>query len=65
MANIVRQELGPDAAQAAGGWKSRGIVERIYTDVPTDLSKKVVDHVGKLIGDNGLGPNHKKWVKTD
>ena len=49
MANIVRRELGLDAAQVAGGWKTREIVETVYTDVPCELSQKVVDHVGKLI----------------
>ena len=38
MANIVRQELGLDAAQAAGGWKTRDIVEKVYSDVPDALS---------------------------
>ena len=49
MANIVRQELGLDAAQAAGGWKTRDIVERIYTDAPSQLNRQAVDHVGKLL----------------
>ena len=52
MANIVRQELGLDAAQVAGGWKSRSIVEKIYTDVPSELGQKVVDHVGELLESN-------------
>ena len=49
MANIVRQELGLDAAQAAGGWKTRDIVERIYTDAPNQLNRQAVEHVGKLL----------------
>ena len=53
MANIVRQEMGLDAAQAAGGWKTRSLVEQVYTDAPTELSQKVVDHVGSLFeGEN-------------
>ncbi|MBI2522494.1 MAG: site-specific integrase [Bdellovibrio sp.] len=50
MTNIVRKELGLDAAQAAGGWKSRSVVERNYTDAPNELNKQTVDHIGKLIG---------------
>ena len=49
MANIVRQELGLDAAQAAGGWKSRDIVEKVYSDVPSKLSKVAVDRVEQLV----------------
>ena len=49
MANIVRQELGLDAAQAAGGWKSRDIVEKVYSDVPSRLSKVAVDRVEQLV----------------
>ena len=49
MASIVRQELGLDAAQAAGGWKSRSIVEKTYTDAPHDLNKMAVEHIGKLV----------------
>ena len=29
MANIVRKEMGLDAAQAAGGWRSRSVVEKV------------------------------------
>lgn len=49
MANIVRKEMGLDAAQAAGGWKSRDVVERTYTDVPNDLGRKAVDYVEQLV----------------
>lgn len=49
MANIVRQEMGLDAAQAAGGWKSRDVVEKTYTDAPNELNRKVVDHVEGLV----------------
>ena len=55
MANIVRQELGLDAAQAAGGWKSRSIVEKTYTDAPNQLNKAAVEHVGKLVSGNQKG----------
>ena len=36
MANITRQEMGLDAAQVVGDWKSRAIVEKNYTDAPTE-----------------------------
>ena len=49
--NIVRKEMGLDAAQAAGGWKSRDVVERIYTDAPNELNRQAVMHVEKLLGD--------------
>ena len=49
MANIVRQELGLDAAQASGGWKTRDIVERTYTDAPNMSGKRIVEHVEKLL----------------
>ena len=49
MANVVRQELGLDAAQAAGGWKTRRVVEQTYTDAPNLLNKKAVNHVEKLV----------------
>ena len=61
MANIVRQELGLDAAQAAGGWKSRAIVEKIYTDAPSEWGQKAVDRIGELITmDNGPTPSPQK-----
>ena len=49
MANIVRQELGLDAAQASGGWKTRDIVERTYTDASNTVNKEIVDHVENLL----------------
>ncbi|MBK22464.1 MAG: hypothetical protein CME70_00545 [Halobacteriovorax sp.] len=53
MANIVRQSMGLDAAQAVGGWKSREVVEKTYTDsAPTELSlralNKVQDQISKI-----------------
>jgi integrase len=49
MANIVRQSLGLEAAQAVGGWKSRSIVEKIYTDdAPDELNRSAVEYVGEL-----------------
>ena len=50
MANLVRRELGLDAAQAAGGWKSRSVVEKCYTDAPNELGREAVMHIEKLFG---------------
>lgn len=49
MANLVRKEMGLDAAQAAGGWKSRSVVERFYSDIPDELNKKVVFLIEGLV----------------
>lgn len=50
MANIVRQNLGLEAAQAVGGWKSRDVVEKIYTDnAPTSLNKEAVNVVQEIL----------------
>jgi len=50
MANIVRQAMGLEAAQAVGGWKSREIVEKIYTDnAPSELNQQAVDTVQKIM----------------
>ena len=59
MANIVRQELGLDAAQAAGGWKSRAIVERTYTDAPNLLNRQAVNHVEQLFMKSTPTPRKK------
>jgi beta-glucosidase/6-phospho-beta-glucosidase/beta-galactosidase len=48
-ANIIRQSLPLEAAQAVGGWKSRSIVEKIYTDdAPDELNRSAVEYVGEL-----------------
>lgn len=52
MANLVRKEMGLDAAQAAGGWRSRSVVEKFYSDVPDDLNRKVVNLIGTLVVDS-------------
>jgi integrase len=50
MANIVRQNMGLDAAQAVGGWKSREVVEKVYTDeAPAELNKLAVNTVASLL----------------
>ena len=56
MANIVRREMGLDAAQATGGWKSRAVVEKTYTDAPNELNKLAVNHIESLIEDKAKKP---------
>ena len=42
--------MGLDAAQAVGGWKSREVVEKVYTDnMPTELNKSAVENVQKIM----------------
>ena len=53
MAKATRDSLGLDAAQAVGGWKSREVVEDIYTDVPMELTIEASQTIEKLLyGDN-------------
>jgi len=52
MANEVRKELGLDAAQAIGGWKSREVVEKIYTDLPTSQNEEAIERIEQIM--NGL-----------
>ena len=60
MANLVRQNLGIDAAQAVGGWKSRDVVEKVYTDLnPNSLNKEAVNLIGELL----TGTNRYKGKK--
>ncbi|MCP4913600.1 MAG: phage integrase family protein [Oligoflexia bacterium] len=60
MANLVRQNLGIDAAQAVGGWKSRDVVEKVYTDLnPNSLNKEAVNLIGELL----TGTNRYKSKK--
>ena len=70
MANIVRQELGLDAAQAVGGWKSRGIVERTYTDAPNQLNREAVEHVERMVAsasnrDGAARQTHLRLVQNE
>ncbi|MCP4913485.1 MAG: hypothetical protein GY909_10220 [Oligoflexia bacterium] len=50
MANIVRQHMGLEAAQAVGGWKSRDVVEKVYTNAsPDSLNKEAVSMVEHIL----------------
>ncbi len=50
MANIVRQSMGLDAAQAVGGWRTRDIVDKVYTDnMPAELNRSAVNNVQKIL----------------
>lgn len=51
MANITRQSMGLEAAQAVGGWKDMSIVQKIYTNhEPEQLNRSAVTLVGDLLG---------------
>ena len=64
MANIVRQELGLDAAQAVGGWKTREIVEKVYTDAPNALNRQALEHIGKLVVGSDTVPKPQAYKKN-
>ena len=53
MANMVRGRKGLDSAQAVGGWKTRDLVERVYTDVPTDISAEALQDIESYLTANG------------
>lgn len=66
MANIVRQAMGLDAAQAMGGWKSREVVEKIYTDAPNEINREAVNVVEEIMQKNKVvncENSSKKFVK--
>ena len=45
MANLVRERLGVEHAQAVGGWKSRDLVEHVYTEMPAHLTKEALVNI--------------------
>ena len=49
MANLVRERLGLEYAQAVGGWKTRALVEKVYTDQPTHLSKDALENIEEFM----------------
>lgn len=48
-ANIVRKTKGLDSAQNYGGWKSRAVVEKHYTDLNFDENKEIAKDLQDLI----------------
>jgi integrase len=49
MANLVRSISDLDTAQAVGGWKSRDIVESVYTDTPVHVADKARKDIENLL----------------
>ena len=59
MANLVRERLGIEHAQAVGGWKTRSIVENVYTDRPAHLTKDALENIEDFMSEGG-GPDTTK-----
>ncbi len=45
MANLVRERMGIEHAQAVGGWKTRELVEHVYTDRPAHLTEDALRNI--------------------
>ena len=56
MANLVRERLGIEHAQAVGGWKSREMVEHVYTEKPAHLTEDALKNIEDFM-DEGGGPD--------
>jgi integrase len=56
MANLVRERLGIEHAQAVGGWKTRELVEHVYTDRPAHLTKDALKNIEDFMAEKENGP---------
>ncbi len=56
MANLVRERLGIEHAQAVGGWKSRDMVEHVYTERPAHLTEDALRNIEAFISSVALKP---------
>lgn len=56
MANMVRSELGLDSAQAVGGWKTRDLVENVYTETPTHIGGEARSTIEGLLYNGSTNP---------
>jgi hypothetical protein len=52
MANMVRSKLGLDSAQAVGGWKTRDLVENVYTETPSHIGLEAREKIESFLCDN-------------
>ncbi len=52
MANLVRERMGIEHAQAVGGWKTRELVEHVYTDRPAHLTKDALENIEGFMNEN-------------
>ena len=50
MANLVRERMGLEHAQAVGGWKTRELVEHVYTDRPAHLTANALKNIEDYMG---------------
>ena len=50
MANLVRERMGIEHAQAVGGWKTRQLVEHVYTERPAHLTKDALKNIEDFMG---------------
>ena len=58
MANLVRERLGVEHAQAVGGWKNRDMVEHIYTDMPAHLTENAIKNIECFMDEDTTGPKN-------
>lgn len=56
MANMVRSQLGLDSAQAVGGWKTRDIVENVYTEIPTHIGAEARSEIEDFLYKKNQNP---------
>jgi integrase len=52
MANLVRERMGLDHAQAVGGWKTRELVEHVYTERPAHLTKDALMNIDDFMNED-------------
>ena len=74
MANLVRERMGLDHAQAVGGWKTRALVENVYTEQPAHLTKSALENIEHFMQEerdsktcktgNLASGNHLRLVKN-
>ena len=63
MANLVRERMGIEHAQAVGGWKTRALVEHVYTESPAHLTKDALENIEDFmssVGSKALAIDEKK-----
>ena len=63
MANLVRERMGIEHAQAVGGWKTRHLVEHVYTERPAHLNKDAIVNIEDFMGVDDDHRIPKKWNK--
>lgn len=56
MANLVRERMGLEHAQAVGGWKTRELVEHVYTERPAHLTKDALSNIENFMNEEENGP---------